>query len=57
MTLQYMYLFHAFFRPEYPEEEVEEENIVDDDSELTLGEIEKTMKQVIDLPKASRETK
>jgi hypothetical protein len=57
MTLQYMYLFHAFFRPEYPEEEVEEENIVDDDSELTLGEIEKTMMQVIDLPKASRETK
>ncbi|CAG5136773.1 unnamed protein product [Candidula unifasciata] len=29
-------------RPQYPEEEMEEENIVEDDSELTLNEIEKT---------------
>lgn len=46
-----MYLFHPSFRPEYPEEEMDEENIVDDDSELTLGEIEKTMMQVIGIPK------
>lgn len=30
-------------RPSYPEEEMDEENIVEDDSELTLNEIEKTM--------------
>lgn len=30
-------------RPEYPEKETEEENLVDDDSELQLNEIEKTM--------------
>nr|KAG5696144.1 hypothetical protein BaRGS_026503 [Batillaria attramentaria] len=29
--------------PEYPEEETEEENLVEDDSELQLNEIEKTM--------------
>jgi len=27
-------------RPEYPEEEMEEENIVEDDSELTLNKVE-----------------
>ncbi|KAI8767462.1 intraflagellar transport protein 57 isoform X1 [Biomphalaria glabrata] len=30
-------------RPQYPEEEMDEENIVEDDSELTLNEIEKSM--------------
>uniref|UniRef100_A0A0B7A0J5 Intraflagellar transport protein 57 homolog n=1 Tax=Arion vulgaris TaxID=1028688 RepID=A0A0B7A0J5_9EUPU len=30
-------------RPQYPEEEMEEENIVEDDSELMLNEIEKSM--------------
>lgn len=30
-------------RPQYPEEETEEENFVEDDSELQLNEIEKTM--------------
>ncbi|XP_005103543.1 intraflagellar transport protein 57 homolog [Aplysia californica] len=30
-------------KPQYPEEEMDEENIVEDDSELTLNEIEKTM--------------
>ncbi|KAL8618483.1 hypothetical protein ACOMHN_049900 [Nucella lapillus] len=29
--------------PQYPEEEAEEDNVVDDDSELQLNEIEKTM--------------
>lgn len=35
----------SWSRPEYPEEEMDEENIVEDDAELTLGEIEKTMMQ------------
>ncbi|KAH9504789.1 Intraflagellar transport protein 57 [Bulinus truncatus] len=33
-------------RPQYPEEEMDEENIVEDDSELTLNEIEKSMAMV-----------
>jgi len=33
----------SWARPQYPEEEMDEENIVEDDSELTLNEIEKTM--------------
>jgi len=28
------------YRPEYPEEEMEEENIVEDDAELTLNKVE-----------------
>jgi estrogen-related receptor beta like 1 len=28
------------YRPEYPEEELEEENIVEDDAELTLNKVE-----------------
>lgn len=31
------------YRPQYPEEEMDEENIVEDDSELTLNEIEKSL--------------
>ena len=34
-----MYLF-AIFRPEYPEEELEEENIIEDDAELTLNKVD-----------------
>lgn len=33
----------SWSRPQYPEEEMDEENIVEDDSELTLNEIEKSM--------------
>ena len=36
-------------RPEYPEEETEEENFVEDDSELQLNEIEKTMMMGVSL--------
>ena len=34
-----MYLF-GIFRPEYPEEELEEENIIEDDAELTLNKVD-----------------
>lgn len=37
------YIKNIFHRPTYPEEETEEENIVEDDSELNLNEIEKSM--------------
>ncbi|KAJ8316077.1 hypothetical protein KUTeg_006091 [Tegillarca granosa] len=33
-------------RPDYPEEELDEEQVIEDDSELTLGEVEKTMMQI-----------
>ncbi|KAK3758581.1 hypothetical protein RRG08_041232 [Elysia crispata] len=33
----------SWMRPQYPEEEMDEEHVVEDDSELTLNEIEKSM--------------
>lgn len=39
-------MFSNLYSPEYPEEEMDEENIVEDDAELTLNEVEKTMMQV-----------
>ena len=32
-----------FFRPIYPEEELDEENIIEDDSELNLNKMEEEM--------------
>ena len=34
---------HFFLRPEYPEEELEEENIIEDDAELTLNKVDDTL--------------
>ena len=33
----------SFDRPEYPEEELEEENIIEDDAELTLNKVDDTV--------------
>lgn len=36
----FYYGWICVYRPEYPEEEMDEENIVEDDAELTLNKVE-----------------
>ena len=46
-TVLYITIYHTsypigilYFSPMYPEEEMDEENIIDDDTELTLNKVE-----------------